>query len=250
MPFRLLIFFVLILAFSACKKDNPPDCFKSVGELASIDRALPDFSGIVVGDKVDLVLITEPGITENSVRISGGKHLLNKMKTEVSQDGILKITDENTCNWVRNLQTRIRVEVRCKPVNYLEINGFAALITPDSLIYDRLDIEFTSSADLDLRLNGVYLKFNHRGAGEIAMTGKTDVSVFTLYNIAGVDARTLHSDWAFVYSYSTADTWVRPLKGLGTHIFESGNVFYTLEPWEHLEYIREGKGERRFVQAD
>lgn len=250
MRFPLLVFALVLIAFSACKKNNPPDCFKSVGEQASLDRALPAFSGIVVGDKVDLVLITDTQITENTVRISGGQHVLNKMKTEVSQDGILKITDENTCNWVRNLQTRIRVEVRCKPVNYIEINGFAALITPDSLIYDRLDIEYTSAADLDLQFKGVYLVLNHRGAGEILMSGNTDVSVFTLYNIAGIDARNLHSDWAFVYSYSTADTWVRPLKGLGTHIFESGNVLYTLEPWEHLEYIREGKGERRFVQVD
>jgi|GEM_PF-2035984 len=234
----------------SCKNQNPPDCLKSVGKYHQISKALPDFSGIVVGDKIDLVLVTDPNITENTITLSGGENVLPKIKIEITADGFLKIADLNTCNWVRNLQTRITAEVRCKPVAYLELNGFSKLITPDSLKYDRLDIEFTSAADLNLLLSGKYLVMNHRGVGEVQMQGRTDISVFTLYNVAGLDARNLHSDWSFVYSYSTADTWVRPLKGLGTHIFELGNVFYTREPWEHLEYVREGKGERKFVEIN
>jgi len=246
-----LILLTLLFLLPACRKSKGvSQCFMGKGKTKQSRVELTsDFHGIRAGDKIDLVLLQDTILAQPYIKISGYENLMNNISADVDANGILEIKDNATCNWVRNLQLRTRVEVYFSSLDFMEINGFCKLIIEKPLKFNELQLEITSAADMDLNLSGVYFILDHRGLGEITVSGNTDVGVFSLYNVAGVDARNMLTDWGFVYSYSNADVWIKTLKGLGTYLHESGNLYYLQEPWDHLAYIRKGEGKRIYIKG-
>lgn len=241
------ILFCVLLCVSCGGPLAPGDCLKGRGREDSVERQVEDFRKIYVTDKIDLYLHQDV-TRKNQVRISGGENLIGKIRTEI-REGVLHISDENSCNFVRDLQARSRVDVWIDTLTMLEMHGMSSIYTPEKIKFQDFQIDFLSSRNSDIQLDVNVLILNHSGVGELGLSGNAAVYTVTLYNVAGADARNLVTDWAFVYSYSTADVWLKPMKGFGCYLYEAGNAYYTQEPWYLLTYVREGKGERLYQPA-
>ena len=83
---------LIVLVQPAC---NPVECFKRTGNIVKEDMQVADFTTIMINDNVEVLLRND---SSNIVTVEAGSNLIQSIKTEVEGD-ILKITNENTCNW-------------------------------------------------------------------------------------------------------------------------------------------------------
>lgn len=242
---RLFICLLCLGILNSCKKDSPPDCFKSVGAKKTITRSVEAFHALYLNDKID-VYLHQDSSKDFRIMLTGGKNILPKIRTEV-KNGTLYLEDENTCQWVRDLSNRTRLDVWIKDLDNIELHGLSTMNMEKQIrLYDT-EVNFFSSADQNWNIYLNELTLNHRGVGDIVISGRAAVYIPTLYFVAGADARKMEADFAFVYSYTTAEAWVQPVKGLGVFIYDTGNVYYTREPWKHIVFEKNGPGERVYA---
>ena len=87
--------FILIFVFASCEK--PSDCFQNAGKIISQDVAVTSFDKVVINHGISAV-ITQGD--EYSLIIDAPENLISDIKVEIV-DGILKISDNTTCNFTR-----------------------------------------------------------------------------------------------------------------------------------------------------
>lgn len=93
---------LLFLSFiSGCNSDAAPDCFKTAGKTISYEVAVDSFTAIEVSEGVEVVL--KQG-TERNVVVQTGENLTGSTSVTV-RDNTLYITNNSSCNWVRDYNT-------------------------------------------------------------------------------------------------------------------------------------------------
>ncbi len=92
----LYIFFALLLL--TCDSENANDCFQSSGKIIQQEIEISSFESILVNRDIELII--EEGI-DFSVLVETGENLLNDIEALVV-DNQLRLTDNNTCNYVRD----------------------------------------------------------------------------------------------------------------------------------------------------
>lgn len=95
---KKLIYILLIFTLIACDSENANDCFQSAGTTIQEFREVPEFSRILVNR--DITLIVEEA-DDYAVLIETGSNLLNDVTALVVNDQLI-LTDDNTCNFVRD----------------------------------------------------------------------------------------------------------------------------------------------------
>ncbi|MFD1616359.1 head GIN domain-containing protein [Gelatiniphilus marinus] len=88
---------ILFLMFS-CDSENANDCFQKTGSLIKKEITVGAFDKILVNRDIELII--KDGDTQK-VSIETGENLLNDVTATVV-DGKLTLTDNNTCNYVRD----------------------------------------------------------------------------------------------------------------------------------------------------
>src|ERR1017187_937178 len=122
--------FFIAFIFSSCSKENRWDCIKRTGEKTTDTRTLPPFTGIYVNNNID-IFITQGPVQE--VKVIAGKNLVSLVKTEVVS-GVLKISNENKCNWARSYKKGIiSVYITIPIINVVENDG-SGIITGQNTI--------------------------------------------------------------------------------------------------------------------
>ena len=95
---KKLIYILTVLLVFACDSEDAGDCFQKTGNLIEQEVTLSSFDKILVNR--DVTLIIKEGATQ-SVIVETGENLMNDVIAEVA-DGVLVLTDNNTCNYVRD----------------------------------------------------------------------------------------------------------------------------------------------------
>lgn len=90
----ILVLFLII----ACDSADAGDCFQKTGDIIEQEVTVATFNKILVNRDVELIL--KEGATQ-SVIIETGKNLMNDVVAEVIDDRLV-LTDNNTCNYVRD----------------------------------------------------------------------------------------------------------------------------------------------------
>lgn len=94
---KKLPYILLIVLIFACDSENASDCFQKTGKIIQDEVTLVAFNKILVNR--DIELIVKEGAQK--VVIETGENLVNDI-TAVVVDNQLILTDNNTCNYVRN----------------------------------------------------------------------------------------------------------------------------------------------------
>lgn len=92
--FYILIFGLVI----GCDSEDTGDCFQKAGNIIQEEITVSNFDKILVNRDIELII--KEGVTQ-SVIIETGENLLNDVTVGVV-DGRLTLTDNNTCNYVRD----------------------------------------------------------------------------------------------------------------------------------------------------
>lgn len=77
------------------------DCLQSSGNTETKTLSMPAFQHVEVGERVAVIL---EKAENHEIVITTGSNLMPKMEAKV-EDGVLKLSDHNTCNWTRSFGT-------------------------------------------------------------------------------------------------------------------------------------------------
>ncbi|WP_298237438.1 head GIN domain-containing protein [uncultured Algibacter sp.] len=163
---KKLIYILSFLLLFTCDSESTGDCFQKTGSIIQSEVTVALFDKILVNR--DIELIVKDG-AEQKVIIETGDNLLNDVSAVV-KDNKLILTDNNTCNYVRDYGvTKVHVtspnitEIRSSTQYDISSDG---VLTYPSLTILSEDFNFPdtfTSANFNLRVdnNSVRVVFNN-----------------------------------------------------------------------------------------
>ena len=224
---QFLVMLLVILSFTSCEKIC--DCAKGTGDIVSEYRSISSFQQLELYNNIDLVIHID---SNPKLKITAGKNLISEITT-VNDNGILRIRNKNNCNWVRDFNTSIVVEVWTPSLNYLMAKDATGdIYLEDSLYCNGFYFDsFSSTGQFHFKLKGPEAHLNiNNGPADISAIGKVDN--FYLYG-AGygrLDCVNLHSDYVFVTNRGTNNFYVTAQRLIDASIFGTVNIYYQGNP--------------------
>ncbi len=239
---KLLWILTLALAsFTSCKKGAITDCFYSTGKMSTEDRSIDNFNSILLQDNVNLILIKSEN---NSIKVEAGSNLINKIKTEVSENGVLVIKNDNNCNWIRSYESPVNVYLNYIDIDSIEYRSIGDINTVDTLLTDTLWLSVNEGAgqiNLELNVLRLYCAL-HYGTADIVLGGISGLSFVYSASFGLIDMINLESNFMYVNNRSSNDIYLTAKTHLGATIENIGNIYYAGNPLT-VNLERTGSGE-------
>lgn len=215
----------MVLFFVSCKRENALDCFKSNGVEVTETRDIGTFSIIVLHDKIDLNVIKG---SEYKVDVVAGEHIIKNIKTTI-KDGVLRLDNNNKCNFVRGYKRNVTVNVTVPSIVRVESRGVGTIKFSENFTQDTIQLLAENSGDI--YLNGTFnqIKTSSHGNGDIYLSGACDRLYVYMFgtNILKAEGLTINT-FVFVENISIGDCFINaPVAGiLEYNIWRSGNIYY------------------------
>ena len=227
---------IISLIFLSCNSESALDCFQATGKIERREyKNLDGFKKILIFKRVKLIFKQAP---VQKVFVETGKNLFNEIRVRV-EDSILKVSDRNSCNLVRNEVTKVIVlspDIReiqnssgLTVENLGEINYESlTLISVDP----EVDGEFQKDGDFNLdSLNVGFLGISANGVSRFYLKGK---AFSCNYNIADgdvrIDASELECSKVEFFHRSTNKLIIKPNDTLRGVITSLGDVICLSRP--------------------
>jgi len=238
--FNILLLLLIVSSFSSCKKKDLGDCFVSTGEITEEVRETESFNKIIVHDNIDIII--EPGTSE-LLTVTAGKNLLNKIITEIDSN-TLTISNNNSCNWVRDFSVPITVHISISNLNEIEYRSIGDINCTDTIFSDSLIINiYEGAGTLNLLTNSYLVRTNlHYGTADIKVSGRCNLSFVYSASFGLIDNRYLISKQVYVRNKSSNDIYVNALSTIGAATEGIGNIYYFGNP-ENISFNQIGSGQ-------
>lgn len=233
-----LFYIAILFLIFGCDSENAPDCFQSAGEMIEEVYDVEDFNKIIVWDRVKLVLVEGP---EKRVMVRSGENLFNEIRVRV-EDSILKVSDRNSCNFVRDMDEGTTVFVTA-PVDTLEIRNSSGLTVENigRILNTKLVLisedreeedEFHIDGDFNLtNINSESLFVEANGLSTFRLSGDSNFCFFRLYDgDARVEADELIVKNVLFFHRSTNKIICYPTESIGGTIVSVGDVIAKNRP--------------------
>jgi hypothetical protein len=231
----------IVFLFNSCQKD----CFFATGQETSEERSVEDFYYIQLWDNIDLELTFD---TINKLQLVAGENILDNIET-TTENGVLRISNQNRCNWLRSYSKPIRVELRLKRIYELEVHGTGNIVCTNTLKADSLMLNIWDAAgkiDLNIDTKKSTIRY-HIGIAEVYYSGKTRLSYVSSNSFGPVDARNLQSEQTYISTIGSNNNYVWATEILEATIGASGNIYYKENPRILRTFIK-GSGEVKQIE--
>ncbi len=232
---KKLIVILTLFALSACKKPDERACFKNLGDTDSL--VIPfagNFDEFVLGGNIKYEFYQD---SSYQIVVKGGKNVIPFIEA-TDQDTALVIQNKNRCNFLRDGNSKITVELHFPEYKQLSGTPDDSVTFKDTISGSVLEIEFLGGAcsmvlNVDLNILKINLAFS---AGDFYVGGqvavKSDLVVKT--NAYG-NATALVCPYYFLHNRSNADLHVN-LEASSADIFiaGTGDIYYTGNPFSTI----------------
>jgi len=232
---KKLIIIFSVLCFPGCDSEDAGDCFQKSGEIVQQEIEVPDFSEIMVYDKIKLFI--EQG-AEQKVIIESGENLMNEITAEV-EEGLLVLKNENACNLVRDYGIT-KIYVTTPNLEYLRHAGNLPLESVGTLKFENLwlvsenqalDPEIYTNGDFILDLEVENLRITNDNYSHFFLTGS--VENFDGFFAAGdgrLEARDLVVQNYDLFHRGTNKLIINPQQSLKADIYSYGDIISINRP--------------------
>lgn len=216
--YSYIVMFFLVLG---CGEDNR--CLKSLGDEISLQRTLTaEFTKLYVEDRIKVLLIQD-SLQAGKLVLRGPENILSHIGFSVN-DGELKLTNDNTCNFVRSFDYALEVDVYFKELTQLNIESIAEVRCKDSVLIDKLEVTHNALSDIDLLLKGREVFVRSRNTASSVLRGKLKVLKASVEEISDLDARQLVCEEVFIDTHTQLDCKMNATKGFFINIYNDGNI--------------------------
>lgn len=224
---RNSIIMAVLLLFCSCKKDHLFDCLKGTGEQITATRTLDHFYSVEMHDKVDVVY--RKG--SSGAVITGGANLLEGIETSI-KNGWLIIRNNNRCNWVRDFNKRITVEIFTDTLIRIDNYGSGNFTSLDTIsVTDFRYDNWNATGIIQFYFNTVRFYMNiHTGTSDLTAKGVSEVQILYYNGYGKMDLSQLAANLIFMNNSGTNDMYVSVRDELYATIEEAGNIFYSGNP--------------------
>lgn len=227
---RHYLLFIFILS---CAKDAAPDCLQASGEMVVREYTLDAFDRIIVHENIELTIKTG---SEYLLKVTAGEHLISDVKYNISE-GLLSLTDNNQCNWVRSytptkivLTTPTLTEIRSNTQYSISSDG-VLIFQNLNLISENFNQDNISSGDFNLQVQNENLRIISNNLSQFFISGHTDTLFVGFYSgITAFFGADLEANHITVYHRSSHDMVVNPQESLSGELRSTGDLISTQRP--------------------
>ncbi|TNJ46190.1 DUF2807 domain-containing protein [Tamlana fucoidanivorans] len=243
---KVLLVLSLGLIGYSCNKESAPDCLQTTGKTIRHEITVSNFDKIFVNRDIELII--KEG-QEQKVVVETGKNLMPSVVVSVL-DGILILTQNNTCNYFRSYDaTKVYVtspnirEIRSSTQYNITSDG--VLTYPDlTLLSEDYGVEDTyTSANFYLEVDNNSLSFVFNNLSNAFVSGATDNLHVTLAaGTSRFEARQLIAQNVTFWNRSSNDIIINPQQKLSGKISGTGHVIAINKPRVvDVEVVYKGK---------
>lgn len=231
---KKLAYILLIFTLIACDSENANDCFQTAGSGVQEFQEVPAFHRILVNR--DVTLIVEEA-DAYAVLIETGSNLLNDVSAVVVNDQLI-LTDDNTCNFVRDFGiTKITVftptltEIRTSTQYEITSNGilnFESL----SFISESFNMPGTFTVgDFRLSVAAENIDITANGLSSFFLDGTVNNLRVRFFSGAGrFEGRNLTAQNVDIFHRGSNDMIVNPQQSLTGQMVSTGDVIAVNQP--------------------
>ncbi|MCW8979944.1 MULTISPECIES: head GIN domain-containing protein [Altibacter] len=229
-------FFICSLVFFfSCDSEKAPDCIQATGDIVSQTYDVDAFKRIIVWNRVQLFISQGP----QEVRVESGSNLIDEVLVRV-EDSILKVSDRNSCNFVRDYGvTKVYVtapdveEIQNSsglPVQNIGVIRFPVLtlVSEDPLREGvfHIDGDFIMR---DLNVGSLLIRAN--GLSNFYLSGRAfNANFAAIDGDVRIEAEDFEIQNLVIFHRSTNLIRVRPMNSIQGKIVSLGNVYATNRP--------------------
>lgn len=229
------IFYIILLLVFACNSEDANDCFQKAGNTIQKEVPVTAFETILVNRDVELILKQGP---EFLVSIESGENLMNDITAEVIGEQ-LQITDNNTCNFVRDYALT-KVYVQAPNVSEIRSSTQYDISSDGVLEYDQLTLiseDFNAPGTFttgDFRLqvaNMQQLRVTTNNMSFIYVSGSVENLSVRFFSGAGrFEGANLIAQNVDVYHRGSNDMIVNPQQQLTGELRGPGDLISVSQP--------------------
>jgi len=224
----ILFFSLLVLGLISCSKAEDRSCVKSAGEESTLTIDLESFDQLFLREHLEYVLIQD---STEKVVLKGGKNLLNFVEASVT-DGILEISNENKCNFLRSYKKKILVEIHFKSLSNIHFEGTESLTNKDTLEFQWMNVLIRDGAGpvkLNFNADLIVAVVSH-GWGDFTFNGKVNNANLTVRSNGFCD----------VFGLKVQDTLIAISKTQGTMKVNADNCIFKAQIDEDGDILYKG----------
>jgi hypothetical protein len=180
----------------------------------------------------------------DKVVLRAGENLLSHISTEFDQ-GVLSISNENKCNWLRALPVSIEVDIHFKELDlvYNESSGTSRSMgvwRQDSFTWQNWHT--ASKTYLNIEADQGLISTN-AGGSLIELAGSVDYVDLYLSGVCQIKAKNLIANSAFAHNVGSGDIELTVIGGaLYWNIESHGNIIYHGSPNQVVGFGQTGNG--------
>lgn len=230
---KIFYIFVLTLIF-ACDSENAGDCFQKKGTIIQQEVNVELFDKIFVNRDIELII--KDG-TVQKVIIETGKNLINDIEATVL-DGKLTLTDNNSCNFVRDYGiTKVYItapnitEIRSSTQYDISSDGVLTYPSLSVLSEDFNVPESFTSGNFNLEINNNSFSVVFNNLSNCFISGQTNnLNITFASGTSRFEGRDLVAQNVQLSNRSSNDMIVNPQQSIKGLISGTGDVISVNTP--------------------
>lgn len=231
---KKIIFISILLLLFTCDSENANDCFQKTGAIIQKEVAVDVFNKILVNRDVELII--KDGATQKII-IETGENLLNDVTAFVI-DGELILTDNNTCNYVRDYGiTKVYVtspnitEIRSS--TQYDVRSDGVLTYPNlTILSEDFNVPDTfTSGNFKLQIDNNSLSVVFNNLSNCFVFGQTNsLNITFAAGTSRFEGRNLVAENIQLWNRGSNDMIVNPQQAIKGKIAGTGNVIAINKP--------------------
>lgn len=240
MKYFFIISLLSLMIFS-CKKSSVRSCFKSYGDETQIEYDLDSVDRFKLYKNIRYHIYQD---TLRKVIIKGGENVIGLVELEYDSTS-LSITNKNKCNFLRDFDNQIVVEIHYPFYKWIYSETDDSLVFKDTIHSNYLYVDqFLGGGKVILNTQADVLVMNaSNGVGSYTLGGHADYADLRVQAGASGDATQLTSYSYLLDQNSTGDLKVNlDSAAANIKIKGTGNVIYTGDP-DTIILTKTGDGE-------
>ncbi len=236
--FWLLIPILAFAALASCKPDVLEDCFVSNGPKRTREIELPVSPyHLFLHDNLNVIW----HFSEKSwIQIEGGRNMISQVEI-IQRKDTLELRNKARCNWVRDYNKKINVDLYCPYPKYIEIQGFGKIFGADTLKGSEVTIRQLGAAESKFFVDVHYTHLGFKSYGSLEVTGKADVAYYFTQSGGKLLTENLKVKELRVYMEHANDLFVWAEDSLYGEIRNNKNLIYKGSPGLNIFEKKQGK---------
>lgn len=219
-------------------------CDKIGSKIITEERSCGVITHVDAYENIDVIFTTN---IQNKIKISAPKNLINKIETSI-EGTALTIRNNNTFNWLHDLDPDITVWINCDSLSHFNFYGNSYITTETPIYCDTFHCEIGkpdvgSNGIINLEVYAYKLEvLQNDGYSDITFGGNARYLYIVNNSYGPMNFSNLIANFVFLYNHGSNNTYVHPLELLHGYATGVGDIYYYGQPTTiNFELLGEGK---------